>query len=561
MLHQHHISHLIKEDKLPRNLSREQRQNQIGTISQTTILHRIGEWTRNVIANEFKIRNSKGVNWLFEKMKGIPTILVGAGPSLDKNIDLLKECKNKAVIIACSSALKPMLEKDIIPDIVFVTDSKPKEMRLMLEESGFYSKDYAEQMILICDSFVHPSVYEDWNGEIFFYNIRTLESCPFTHSLIEFTGQIGQLGAGGSVTTIMLCFAYGGLKCEPVIFVGQDCGYYEPPKHHVSNHSSGVADLTKAYAPIETTDYQERKCFTNKALLSFCYWFEDFCLGNPGTYINATEGGILTVGVTHQPLQSVLDNHLKQEYNIRDLLLNPDTVIDGAKPENRWIYKSTDPAGKSAPILKRETYFTGELLDHIVSTIPPPDLITNICKHTSLVSNLINPESKDSQLKAFIKDIVNESSIEMLIDLDTTEWADLIPDSADMIYSINKTENASEDQMIYIASQAERTLKDNGMFICFATDKKAIPKIKLFFDDVSVVGVGFFTDASYEIIDANITGSKKAESFGDYDSFSKELIISGDSYAKIVKEEEAEIFACVAKKKSNSNEENIPDIE
>lgn len=534
---------------MPRNLSREQRKDQIGPISQTTILHRIGEWSRNIISNEYKIRNSKGVNWLFDKLKGVPTILVGAGPSLDKNIDLLKECKGKACIIACSSALKPMLAKDIVPDIVFVTDSKAKEMRLMLDESDFYSKP--DEMVLICDSFVHPSVHEDWKGELFFYNIRALESCPFTHSLIEFTGQIGQLGAGGSVTTIMLCFAYGGLKCEPIIFVGQDCAYYDAKKHHVSNTSSGVADLSKKYQPIETTDYLERKCFTNKALLSFCYWFEDFCLGNTGTFINASEGGILTAGVTMQPLQFVLDNHLKKEYNIRELLLDPTTIIDGAKSENRWIYKSANPEEKSVPIQKRETYFPGETLDYIISQIPPNDLMANLCSHSSLMSNLINSESKHNQLKAFVTDIISKDPVEMLIDLDTSDLEELLSNSADMIYSILKTENASEDQMIYLASKAESILKENGVFVCFATNKEAIPKLRLFFNDVSVVGLSFFTDASYETKEINLTGSQKAESFGDYDSFSKELIISGNSYAKIVTEDAAEIFACIAKKRQS----------
>lgn len=511
-------------------------------------MHRIGEWARNITANEYKIRNSNGVNWLFDKMEGIPTILVGAGPSLDKNIDLLKECKNHACIIACSSALKPMLEKGITPDIVFVTDSKPKEMRLMLDESDFYSKP--DEMILICDTFVHPSVYEDWNGELFFYNIRALESCPFTHSLIEFTGQIGQLGAGGSVTTIMLCFAYGGLKCEPVIFVGQDCAYYDASKHHVSNISSGVADLSKVYQAIETTDYLERKCFTNKALLSFCYWFEDFTLGNIGTFINATEGGILTTGVTMQTLQFVIDNHLQHDYNIRELLLDPTTIIEGAKPENRWIYKSSDPSEKSIPIKKRETYFTGELLDYIISTILPQDLMTNVCSHSSLMANLSNSESKHSQLKAFVQDIASKDSIELLIDLDTSDFNELLSNSANMVYSIIKTESANEDQIVKIASVAEKVLNENGIFVCFATNKQAIPKIRLFFEDVSVIGLSFFTDGSYEITDANITGSRKAESFGEYDSFSKELIISGSSYAKIVTEDEAEIFACIAKKDS-----------
>ncbi len=543
------------EDNLPRNLSREQRQSQIGPISQTTILHRIGEWTRNVIANEYKIRNSKGVNWLFDKLKGIPTILVGAGPSLDKNIDLLKDCKNKACIIACSSALKPMLAKDIVPDIVFVTDSKPKEMKLMLDDSDFYSK--TDEIILICDTFVHPSVYENWKGEIFFYNIRALESCPFTSSLVEFTGQIGQLGAGGSVTTIMLCMAYGGLKCEPIIFVGQDCAYYDPTKHHVSNISSGVADLTKAYQPVETTDYLERKCFTNKALLSFCYWFEDFVLTNQGTFINSTEGGILTVGVTMQPLQLALDNHLKHDYNIRELLLDPTTIIDGATDENRWIYRSSDPKEKIVPIQKRETYFSEELLDYIIDTIPPQELMSNICSHSSLISNLINPESKHNQLKAFINDIASQYSVKILVDLDISDLKELSANSSDLLYSIIKTENASEDQLVYLASKAEKALRENGIFVCFVANKQAIPKLRLFFSDVSTVGLSFFTDASYEITDANVTGSKKAVAFGEADSFSKELIISGNSYAKIVEnEQEAEIFACICKKLGEAVEKN-----
>lgn len=59
----------------------------------------------------------------------IPVIIVGAGPSLDKNIRQLESAQGRAFIIACDTALKPLIKEGIMPDFFVVVDAeKPLEL-------------------------------------------------------------------------------------------------------------------------------------------------------------------------------------------------------------------------------------------------------------------------------------------------------------------------------------------------------------------------------------------------------------------------------------------------
>ena len=55
--------------------------------------------------------------------KGHPAIIVSAGPSLEKNIHLLREAKGKAVIIAVDAVLPTLVPAGVIPDIVVVLEA------------------------------------------------------------------------------------------------------------------------------------------------------------------------------------------------------------------------------------------------------------------------------------------------------------------------------------------------------------------------------------------------------------------------------------------------------
>lgn len=59
----------------------------------------------------------------------IPAIIVSAGPSLNKNIMELKRAKNKAFIVAVDTAVRPLVNAGIIPDMYVIVDGlKPKEL-------------------------------------------------------------------------------------------------------------------------------------------------------------------------------------------------------------------------------------------------------------------------------------------------------------------------------------------------------------------------------------------------------------------------------------------------
>ncbi len=213
-------------------MNKQQKMDLVDQVSMNTVRSRLGDWARNVVANEKKIRSGKNVIPLFHTAKDIPAIIVGTGPSLDKNIGILKEVKNKAIIIAVDSAAQPIIDSGVIPDIIFVADSKERVTKFFEKISSL------KGVIVAVDSFVHPNVVlrlEELEADIRWYNVFPNEQSLFCKIVPkEFTGEIGYLGSGGCVTSIALSFVTGGLNCDPIIICGVDSGYYNSGNHHSS---------------------------------------------------------------------------------------------------------------------------------------------------------------------------------------------------------------------------------------------------------------------------------------------------------------------------------------
>lgn len=57
-----------------------------------------------------------------KEFEGMPAILIAAGPSLDNNIEKLKQIKDSVFIMAVDTALNTVLKHDIIPDMTISVD-------------------------------------------------------------------------------------------------------------------------------------------------------------------------------------------------------------------------------------------------------------------------------------------------------------------------------------------------------------------------------------------------------------------------------------------------------
>ncbi len=81
----------------------------------------------------------------------VPVIVVSAGPSLNKNIEDLKKAVGKACIIATDTAMKPLLNAGIVPDLFVIVDGlKPAVL--------FEHKDISKTAMLIMTGVSIPSM-------------------------------------------------------------------------------------------------------------------------------------------------------------------------------------------------------------------------------------------------------------------------------------------------------------------------------------------------------------------------------------------------------------------
>ena len=81
----------------------------IQEVKSATTLRFNDLWKQNFQANRNAILKNPGIVALTQKLKEIPAIIVGAGPSLDKNINLLIRAQEHSLILASDAALKPLL--------------------------------------------------------------------------------------------------------------------------------------------------------------------------------------------------------------------------------------------------------------------------------------------------------------------------------------------------------------------------------------------------------------------------------------------------------------------
>ena len=92
-------------------------------------------WTYNAIANFNSILNSPNFfkNVEIEKLRNKPAIIVAAGPSLDDEIENIREIKQSgsAYIFAVGSAVNTLIKYDILPDAVFSYDPTPENNNVL----------------------------------------------------------------------------------------------------------------------------------------------------------------------------------------------------------------------------------------------------------------------------------------------------------------------------------------------------------------------------------------------------------------------------------------------
>jgi hypothetical protein len=215
-------------------------------------------------------------DFLENQFQNKPCILVGSGPSIQKNIHVLKSLTDKALIIACGSGLRKLVENDIIPHFLTILDPYP----IMHTVIKPYLSQIKNKTILVSALMGNMQIGKDFEGVKIF--CITGDSDFSIDSNVSF-------GVSSSVTSLALGLA-NFMGCNPIIFVGQDM---------TSPDYDGIADYLRVFINFSKTQ---------KQYISF---------------INATEGGEGIVGASHITLQNAANKYLKNDFQFKLPALPP----------------------------------------------------------------------------------------------------------------------------------------------------------------------------------------------------------------------------------------------
>ncbi|WP_252972796.1 motility associated factor glycosyltransferase family protein [Campylobacter helveticus] len=226
-------------------------------------------------------------------------IIVSTGPSLTKQLSLLKAYSDKAVIFAADSAYPILAKEGIKPDFVFMLE------RIDLTAEFFNNdfKEFDKDILFILAAVVHPNAikyleknkrsyilvprYYDFAYYCDFKEFDYIEDCP-------------------SVAHMAFNLACD-LKFENIIFIGQDLAFDKQGNSHPKDYLNSSTFESNMYKKLSAEAYGGKgEVETHGIWLLFKQVLELFitrALKNGIRVYNATEGGARIKGAFEKPFR------------------------------------------------------------------------------------------------------------------------------------------------------------------------------------------------------------------------------------------------------------------
>ncbi len=275
---------------------------------------------------------SPGINAYKDFFKGESVLLVGAGPSLDDNLDYLKGNQDKHYIICVDTSFPILLENDITPDFVVSVDPQHETMR----HFRCFSKT---PVPLIATPVSCAELLKKYPGPLVFF---LQKDHSVTKSLEKYFVDKGVSYSGGSVSCFALDIAVQ-FGFESIILLGMDYAYTDM-RFYSANALQSVLMFRSAnrFSTIETLhrkrifsdkllrvpSYENEKVYSNISLCSYRKNIENlvaiYC--RKVTFYNLALGGALVKGtekVTRDGLVALACSGVKKKAKVSDVQCEP----------------------------------------------------------------------------------------------------------------------------------------------------------------------------------------------------------------------------------------------
>ncbi|SUW91724.1 PseD protein [Campylobacter jejuni] len=249
---------------------------------------------------------------LLSKRKGISdtAIIVSTGPSLTKQLPLLKKYASKATIFCADSSYPILAKHGIKPDYVLSLERIPLTSEFFNNDFGEFDKD----IVFVCAGVVHPKTIEYLKNKTFIITQKIL-AFPYYINLKNFC----YAAVGFSVAHMAYEFATH-LSHKNIIFIGQDLAYAEDGFSHTKDYSN--LDKHEGHFQRDKGKFQclayggDGKAESSEVWTMFRFFLQDTISRNIiSTTYNCTEGGARIEGTIEKPFLWACENLLDKDLN------------------------------------------------------------------------------------------------------------------------------------------------------------------------------------------------------------------------------------------------------
>ncbi|EMS7426766.1 motility associated factor glycosyltransferase family protein, partial [Campylobacter coli] len=247
---------------------------------------------------------------LLSKRKNLSdtAIIVSTGPSLTKQLPLLKKYASKATIFCADSSYPILAKHGIKPDYVCMLERTEITAEFFNHDFGEFDKD----IVFICAGVVHPKAIEYLKGR----NRKYLIMPRYLYFPIYIKLKYFDFLYNTPSVAHMSYFLSVLLNHKNIIFIGQDLAYAENGNSHPDDYQNSANYESQMYEHILTEAYGGKKEIkTHEFWIFFKQILEAMIIKYHITTYNCTEGGARIEGTIEKPFLWACENLLDKNLN------------------------------------------------------------------------------------------------------------------------------------------------------------------------------------------------------------------------------------------------------
>lgn len=272
---------------------------ELNKVNENTVLRYSHMWFVNYLKN-LKYKDSSVSNFEKRAKKGV--VIASGGPSLTKQLPLLKKYRSNFIVISAGSTTNSLIQEGIIPDIVVSVDGHP------INYKHFEHLTFDNNTIFVYSMYNYFKIRELFKKAYYFVD-STGDLIADSLSAIKGEETVIFSGGGSVAHFAFLLGSY--ISSGPICLIGQDLAYLNG-KTHADNNVLGKKLTDEQQKGLITVEgYYGDVVYTDNAFLSMKKSFEKIIksLENSRSIFNCTEGGALIKGIPNKKFKDFCEDY------------------------------------------------------------------------------------------------------------------------------------------------------------------------------------------------------------------------------------------------------------